>query len=84
VAIVNISVPDQLKSYVDERVNSGDYGSTSEYFRELIREDRKRQDAMKLEALILHSLDSPSVPWTKDHAEVIMNAVRERRAAKGQ
>jgi len=40
---MNISLPDELKSYVDDQVGSNGYGSTSEYVRELIRRDKDRQ-----------------------------------------
>jgi antitoxin ParD1/3/4 len=33
---MNISLPDALKSFVDEQVNLGSYGTSSEYVRELI------------------------------------------------
>jgi antitoxin ParD1/3/4 len=38
----NISLPDTLKSFVDEQVNLGSYGTSSEYIRELIRRDQDR------------------------------------------
>lgn len=34
---MNISLPDTLKSFVDEQVNQRGYGTSSEYVRELIR-----------------------------------------------
>lgn len=40
---MNVSLPDELKSYVDEQVDDGGYGSTSEYVRDLIRRDKGRQ-----------------------------------------
>jgi antitoxin ParD1/3/4 len=40
---MNVSLPEELKSYVDEKVGEGGFGSTSEYVRELIRRDRDRQ-----------------------------------------
>jgi antitoxin ParD1/3/4 len=40
---MNVSLPNELKSYVDEQVGNGGYGSTSEYVRELIRRDKDRQ-----------------------------------------
>ena len=40
---MNVSLPDELKSYVDEQVSEGGYGSTSEYVRDLIRRDKDRQ-----------------------------------------
>lgn len=40
---MNISLPDALKDFVDEQVNSRGYGTSSEYVRELIRKDQERQ-----------------------------------------
>jgi len=40
---MNVSLPDELKSYVDDQVGGGAYGSTSEYMRDLIRRDMDRQ-----------------------------------------
>ena len=39
---MNVSLPDELKIFVDERVTQDGYGSTSEYVRDLIRRDRER------------------------------------------
>ena len=39
---MNVSLPDELKVFVDERVTHDGYGSTSEYVRDLIRRDRER------------------------------------------
>jgi antitoxin ParD1/3/4 len=40
---MNISLPEALKSYVDEQVSVRGYGTSSEYVRELIRRDQDRQ-----------------------------------------
>lgn len=57
---MNISLPDQMKAFVDEEVASGSYGSASEYIRVLVRaaQDRKSQD--KLSQLLLDGLESGS------------------------
>ena len=39
---MNISLPNTLKSFVDEQVSQGSYGTSSEYLRELIRKDKDR------------------------------------------
>lgn len=39
---MNISLPDELKLFVDHRIEAEGYGSSSEYMRELIRRDRDR------------------------------------------
>ena len=36
---LNISVPEQLKNWVIDQVDSGKYASVSDYLRDLIRED---------------------------------------------
>lgn len=39
---MNISLPKELKSFVDQRIQVEGYGTSSEYMRELIRRDRDR------------------------------------------
>ena len=39
---MNISLPDGLKAFVDERVQSEGFGTSSEYVRALIRRDKDR------------------------------------------
>ncbi|ACU91013.1 type II toxin-antitoxin system ParD family antitoxin [Desulfomicrobium sp. ZS1] len=53
---MNISLPEPLKSFVDEQVASRGYGTSSEYVRELIRKDQDRQ---RLRALLLAGVSSP-------------------------
>ena len=47
---MNISLPDALKSFVDEQVSQRGYGTSSEYVRELIRKDQER---LQLRGLLL-------------------------------
>ena len=53
---MNISLPDPMKQYVEERVTAGDYSSASEYMRELVRADQKRNAKEQLELTLLESL----------------------------
>lgn len=43
VTTMNVSLPDELRSFVDTQVNEGSDSSTSEYVRELIRRDFDRR-----------------------------------------
>lgn len=52
---MNISLPDTLKSFVDEQVAQRGYGTSSEYVRELIRKD---QDRAQLRRLLLEGAAS--------------------------
>ena len=45
---MNISLPEALKSFVDEQVSGGVYGTSSEYVRALIRQDQERQSLRRL------------------------------------
>ncbi|ARO33877.1 addiction module antidote protein (plasmid) [Rhizobium sp. NXC14] len=45
---MNISLPDNLKHFVDQQVAGRGYGTSSEYVRELIRRDRDRQQLRNL------------------------------------
>jgi len=57
---MNISLPDTLKSFVDEQVSQRGYGTSSEYVRELIRKD---QDRLQLRGLLLAGAASaPAAP----------------------
>lgn len=62
-ATMNVSLPEPLKAFVDEQVRLGAYGSTSDYVRQLIRNDREKAAALALQALIAEGLASgPSKP----------------------
>ena len=75
---MNISLPDTLKSFVDEQVNQGGYGTSSEYVRELIRKD---QDRLQLRGLLLAGAASAPVDPT-DPAYLEGLRDRVRKAAK--
>ena len=47
---MNISLPDGLKSFVDDQVSARNFGTSSEYVRELIRKD---QDRLQLRGMLL-------------------------------
>ena len=41
---MTISLPDQMKRWIDARVEAGDYASASDYMRDLVRRDRERRE----------------------------------------
>jgi antitoxin ParD1/3/4 len=55
---MSIALPDELRSYIDQRVQSGQYGNTSEYMRDLIRRDQEDQAKKRLRELIEEGLQS--------------------------
>jgi antitoxin ParD1/3/4 len=76
---MNISLPDTLKSFVDEQVRNGGYGTSSEYVRELIRKD---QDRLQLRGLLLSGAASaPAAPSSPAYFERLRNRVRKATKA---
>ena len=55
---MSFALPDELRRYIDDRVQSGEYGNTSEYLRELIRRDQQHVAERRLRELIADGLDS--------------------------
>ena len=75
---MNISLPDTLKSFVDEQVSQCSSGTSSEYVRELIRKD---QDRLHLRGLLLAGAASaPAAPVDPAYFEGLRDRVR--KAAK--
>jgi antitoxin ParD1/3/4 len=63
---MNISLPESMKTFVEEQVAAGCYGTTSEYLRALIREDQKTKARARLAALLQEGIDSgpaTTVDW---------------------
>jgi antitoxin ParD1/3/4 len=55
---MNVALPNSMRSYVAERVASGQYGNTSEYVRDLIRKDQREQREQRLRGLVEDGLAS--------------------------
>lgn len=80
---MNVSLPDTLKDYVQQRVAQGAFSNPSDYIRALIREDRERQAAARLEALLLEGLSSGDpASLDVDEWKSIRQEVKERIGAK--
>jgi len=46
-AQMNISIPEKLKSWAEQRVAEGRYSSTSDYVRDLVRRDQEAEEAIR-------------------------------------
>jgi antitoxin ParD1/3/4 len=60
---MNVSIPSELKAFVDEQVGTGAYGSTSEFVRDLIR---REQDRQQLRSLLIDRASSTPGPIADD------------------
>ena len=53
---MNISLPDDMRAFVDEQVRARGYATTSEYMRALIRE--QKDGIERLRALVIEGMES--------------------------
>ena len=72
---MNISLPESLKSFVDQQVKSHGYSSSSEYVRDLIRKDQDRQHLCGL--LLEGATSPPTVTADTDYFGQLRDRVRE-------
>ena len=50
-ATLNVSMPDELRAFIESRVRTGEYQSASDYLRDLIRHDHEKIDQLLLEGV---------------------------------
>src|SRR5471032_1005340 len=83
---MNISLPEQLKEFVDNQVGSGRYSSVSEYVRDLIRDDEKRKAREKLEALLMEGIQSgpPTEMTRRDWDDIRREALKQFEVRKSR
>lgn len=80
---MNISLPESMKTYLEEQVKSGGYGTVSEYICELICQDQKRKAQERLEALLMEGLDSgTATQMTKQDWANIRASVQQKVAKR--
>ncbi len=80
---MNISLTEDLKVFVDERVKARSYSSTSEYMRDLVRRDEERTKEARFKALIEEGLASgPGRPWSELKADLLAKSQAHRNTAK--
>lgn len=75
---MNISLPETLRSFVDTQVSDGDYGSSSEYVRDLLRKER---DRVRLREMLLNGAASPVSEnvWNAEYFEKMRQSVKAKR-----
>ena len=80
---LNISLPESMRAYIDEKVAEGGYSTASEYVRELVRADQKRAAQERLEGLLLEGLESGEAIavdeqwWARKKADLLARLERK-------
>ncbi len=57
-ATMNISLPDSLKGFIQDRMTQSEFSNVSDYIRALIRQDREIYLQKNLEQLLLEGMES--------------------------
>lgn len=76
-ATMNISLPDPMKTWVEEQVNTGQYSNASDYMRDLIRRDQTAQ--RDREALIQALVAGENSGISERTVDSVWQGVRSRR-----
>ena len=71
-------MPDSLKSFVDDQVSQGAYGTSSEYLRELIRKDKDRLHLRSL--LVAGAASAPTAVADTAYFDGLRERVRKATA----
>ncbi|MBK5290820.1 MAG: type II toxin-antitoxin system ParD family antitoxin [Acidobacteriia bacterium] len=85
---VTISLPESLKTFLEEQLATKGYGNVSEYFRSLLRQAQEREEDARLEALLVEGLSTggKDFPLTrqfwKDLKAEAMDLARKHRDRK--
>lgn len=80
---MNISLPESMREWIEERVAAEGFGTASEYLRALVREDQKRKARKALERKLVDALESgEATEMTQADWAHIRSTVRERLKAK--
>ena len=78
---MSFALPESMRAYIDERVQSGQYGNTSEYLRDLIRKDQQNESRQRLRSLIAEGLESGEA---RSFDEAVQAELRSRALAESE
>ena len=75
---MNISLPDEMKAFIEAQVSEEGYASASEYLRDLVQSAQKRKAKQELEAKLNEALMSgPATPMTPEDWDTMKRRVLE-------
>jgi len=58
---MNISLPQQMREWIDFQIESGEYSNNSDYVRDLIRRDKKHREKIEaMQSAITQGIESGS------------------------
>ncbi len=75
-----ISMPDEMGAWIADRIKLGQYNNESEYFRDLVRRDQEKRQAMDQLRRILDEAEASGI--SDRTARAIWDEVEKRHAAE--
>ncbi len=76
-ATINVSLPDPMKAWVEDQIESGLYSNASDYVRDLIRQDQNYQTKRELLVKALKKDEKNSI--SKRTLDDIWNDVKSQK-----
>jgi antitoxin ParD1/3/4 len=82
---MNISLAQTLRQWVEERVDNEGYGTVSEYFRALVREDQRRKGREQIDRQLAAAIESgDATEMTAEDWKHTRSTVRQKLARKAK
>ena len=82
---MTISLPDPLREFIESEVSTGNYGSASEFFREMVRERQKQKAHERLETLLLEGIESGQpIEVTEQYLKLRQRSLRDKLEKGGK
>ena len=83
-ATMNISLPDAMKAWVEEQVETGRYANSSDVVRDLVRKEQERAFRQaEFDRLVKEGIDSPRITMTREELLERMR-LKAAEAVKGR
>ena len=73
---MNISLPDEMKAFIEDQIAREGYASASEYFRDLVREAQRRKAKLELEVKLIGDRPGGATPPTDALVRLAVEATR--------
>jgi antitoxin ParD1/3/4 len=79
-ATMTISLPDPMKEWVETQIRTGDYASSSDYVRDLIRKDREQRDRLNALRTMIDDAEASGIsPRSVDEVFAEARAIAKSR-----
>ena len=75
---MHITLPEQLRKFVEEQAAKAGYPNSSDYVREVLAEEQARRERDAVDAKLLHALEGPFHPMTVENFRDLRAAAHKR------